>query len=94
MDKALRQFTVKKLREPVKKQLDQDIEWICNSLGFLTPDELDGALLKLTMECGNDNLIGRVPSTSVPEGGMTFALLGLGLLGMVGVRRKLGTSSL
>jgi hypothetical protein len=58
------------------------------NLSFLTADELDGALLKLTMECGNDNLVGRVPH-SVPEGGMTAVMLGLGLLGVVGFRRKL-----
>jgi hypothetical protein len=41
MEKTLRQFTVKKLREPVEKKLDQDIEWVCNSLGFLTPRDQD-----------------------------------------------------
>jgi len=38
---ALSQFTVKKLREPVEKQLDEDIEWVCNSLGFLTLRDQD-----------------------------------------------------
>lgn len=47
MEQALRQFTVKKLREPVKKQLDQDIEWICNSLGFLTPRDQDKTAFKI-----------------------------------------------
>ena len=36
MAKVLRQFMIKKLREPVKEQLDEDIEWVCNSLGFVT----------------------------------------------------------
>lgn len=47
MEKTLRQFTVKKLREPVQKQLDQDIEWICNSLGFLTPRDQDKTAFKI-----------------------------------------------
>lgn len=47
MEKTLRQFTVKKLREPVNKQLDQDIEWICNSLGFLTPRDQDKTAFKI-----------------------------------------------
>jgi predicted transcriptional regulator len=41
MAQALSQFTVKKLREPVGKQLDGDIEWVCNSLGFLTLRDQD-----------------------------------------------------
>lgn len=41
MAQALSQFTVKKLREPVEKQLDEDIEWVCNSLGFLTSRDQD-----------------------------------------------------
>jgi DNA-binding transcriptional ArsR family regulator len=41
MAQALSQFTVKKLREPVEKQLDEDIEWVCNSLGFLTARDQD-----------------------------------------------------
>lgn len=41
MEKSLRQFTVKKLREPVEKKLDEDIEWVCNSLGFLTSRDQD-----------------------------------------------------
>lgn len=47
MEKALRQFTVNKLREPVKKKLDQDIEWICSSLGFLTPRDQDKTAFKI-----------------------------------------------
>ncbi len=47
MEKTLRQFTVKKLREPVQKQLDQDIEWICNSLGFLTSRDQDKTAFKI-----------------------------------------------
>ncbi len=41
MAQALRQFTVKKFREPVEKQLDEDIEWVCNSLGFLSTRDQD-----------------------------------------------------
>ncbi len=41
MAQALSQITVKKLREPVEKKLDEDIEWVCNSLGFLTARDQD-----------------------------------------------------
>ena len=41
MTTVLRQFTLRRLREPVEKKLDEDIEWICNSLGFLTPRDQD-----------------------------------------------------
>lgn len=41
MKKALRQFTIRRLREPVDEQLDEDIEWICNSLGFLSSRDQD-----------------------------------------------------
>ncbi len=47
MEKTLRQFTVKKLREPVEKKLDEDIEWVCNSLGFLTPRDQDKTAYKI-----------------------------------------------
>ena len=38
-----------------------------------------------TMECGNDNLMGRA---HVPDAGATIGLLGLSLLGLAGVRRR------
>jgi predicted transcriptional regulator len=47
MEKTLRQFTVKKLREPVEKKLDEDIEWVCSSLGFLTPRDQDKTAYKI-----------------------------------------------
>lgn len=47
MEKTLRQFTVKKLREPIEKKLDEDIEWVCNSLGFLTPRDQDKTAYKI-----------------------------------------------
>lgn len=47
MAQALSQFTVKKLREPVEKQLDEDIEWVCNSLGFLTLRDQDKTASKI-----------------------------------------------
>lgn len=47
MVKALKQFTVRKLREPIEKNLDKDIEWICNSFGFITPRDQDKTALKI-----------------------------------------------
>ena len=47
MSKVLRQFTVKKLREPVEKQLDKDIEWICTSLGFVTSRDQDKTAFRI-----------------------------------------------
>jgi len=47
MAKVLRQFTVKKLREPVDKQLDKDIEWICTSLGFVTSRDHDKTAFRI-----------------------------------------------
>jgi len=47
MKKVLRQFTIKKLREPVEKQLDQDIEWVCSSLGFITPRDQDKTAFRI-----------------------------------------------
>jgi len=47
MAKVLRQFTVKKLREPVDNQLDKDIEWICTSLGFVTSRDHDKTAFRI-----------------------------------------------
>jgi predicted transcriptional regulator len=47
MAKTLRQFTVKRLREPGEKQVDEDIEWVCNSLGFITPRDQDKTALRI-----------------------------------------------
>jgi hypothetical protein len=54
-------------------------------VGFLGTD-LSGDLFKFTMQCGNDNLIGRVP---VPDGGVTAMLLGVGLVGLATLKRRL-----
>ena len=47
MAKALKIFTIKKLKEPTQKQLDKDIEWVCNSLGFITPRDQDKTAFKI-----------------------------------------------
>ncbi len=47
MKKVLRQFMIKKLREPVEKQLDEDIEWVCSSLGFVTPRDQDKTAFRI-----------------------------------------------
>ncbi|MCJ7679726.1 MAG: ArsR family transcriptional regulator [Candidatus Aminicenantes bacterium] len=41
MAKILRQYTIKKLRMPSEGDLEHDIEWICNSLGFVTARDQD-----------------------------------------------------
>lgn len=47
-------------------------------LDFLAPGELkSGTLFKLTQECGNDSLVGRVA-----DGGTTLALMGAAMSGM------------
>ncbi len=43
--RALNQFTVRKLRESSPEQLDQAIEWVCNSLGFVTKRDQDRTAL-------------------------------------------------
>jgi len=47
MAQALRQFTVKKLREPGEKKLDEDIAWVCNSLGFLSSRDQDQTAFRI-----------------------------------------------
>lgn len=48
----------------------------------------DDNLFHLTMQCGNDNLIGRVP-----DGGMTLVLLGSSLAGLTFLSRRFGRAS-
>ena len=47
MAEDLKKFTVKKLREATEKNLDKDIEWVCNSLGFITPRDQDNTAFKI-----------------------------------------------
>jgi len=55
-------------------------------VGFL--GDVSDALFKFTMQCGNDNMIGR-GDVSVPDGGLTAMLLGMGLIGMAAIKRRL-----
>jgi len=55
-------------------------------LGFLG-NNIDGAVFHSTMQCGNDNLMGKGVGSPVPEP-TTFVLFGLGLLGVTGFGRK------
>ena len=59
----------------------------------LTLNDLPAAVLKnfdahSTMECGNDDIEGHY---SVPDGGVTAALLAFGLLGLILAQHKIGT---
>jgi len=47
MVKVIRQYIVRKLKEPTEKNIDRDIEWICNSLGFITPRDQDKTAFKI-----------------------------------------------
>lgn len=48
----------------------------------------DVITLHNTMECGNDNLMGRY-TVAVSDTGNTMAMCGLGLIGLVGFKRKM-----
>ena len=47
MAKVLKQFIVRKLREPTDKQINKDIEWVCSSLGFVSPRDQDKTAFKI-----------------------------------------------
>lgn len=50
-------------------------------LGFLTPNELTSkTLFHLTMQCGNDSLVGQI--RCVPDAGSTMALMGAAMSGL------------
>lgn len=55
-------------------------------LSFLGGSIPNGTLFKFTMECGNDNLVGRY--ASVPDNGGTMAMLGGGLMTLGGMRLR------
>jgi hypothetical protein len=57
--------------------------WINPYLNNSNPE----ALYKLTMECGNDNMLGYQTAgfVQIPDGAATIALLGLGVLSIIGV---------
>jgi predicted transcriptional regulator len=58
MLRSLKHFIIRKLREPTEKQLDRDIEWVCNSFGFITPRDQDKTafiILKALIKSAKEN---------------------------------------
>lgn len=47
MSKALSQWTLRKLKEPVTTDLGGDIAWVCNSLGFAAKRDQDKTAIKI-----------------------------------------------
>ena len=47
MAKTLNQYVIRKLKEPTEKNLDNDIKWVCNSLGFITSRDQDKTAYKI-----------------------------------------------
>ncbi len=47
MEKILKEFMVRKLKEPADDRIDCDIAWICSSLGFLTSRDRDQTAFKI-----------------------------------------------
>ena len=47
MAKVLNQFVIRKLKETTEKSLDNDIKWLCNSLGFITKRDQDNTAFKI-----------------------------------------------
>ena len=47
MTRALKQFVLLQLKEPTEKQVDGDIEWVCNSLGFITSRDQDKTAFRI-----------------------------------------------
>ncbi len=47
MEKTLKQYVIKQLKEPTEKGLDSDIKWVCSSLGFITSRDHDKTAFKI-----------------------------------------------
>ncbi|MFH1642588.1 MAG: winged helix-turn-helix domain-containing protein [Nanoarchaeota archaeon] len=47
MSKALREFTIKQFKQPITKNIGSDIEWICNSMGFISSRDQDKTAFKI-----------------------------------------------
>jgi predicted transcriptional regulator len=41
MQRVLKEYIVRKLREPTEKQVNSDIEWVCNSFGLMSTRDKD-----------------------------------------------------
>jgi len=68
--------------------LNQTATFVVNVAGVTVDSTITSATFSFGTTAG-DNVPGTPPGTSVPDGGMTVALLGLGLTGLGLVRRKL-----
>ena len=47
MERILKQFIIKKLKEPPPKKAEDDIEWICQSFGFVSARDQDKTAFKI-----------------------------------------------
>lgn len=47
MSRALKKYVTEKLREPPGQDVERDVEWVANSLGFVTPRDQDKTAFKI-----------------------------------------------
>jgi len=50
MVKAIKQFIIRQLKEPLGKNVEKDIEWVCNSMGFMGKRDQNNTALKIIKE--------------------------------------------
>lgn len=47
MKRPLRQFILKRFRIPTEKKVDEDIEWVCDTLGFISSRDKEKTAFKI-----------------------------------------------